>query len=98
LARPKSVTHTVPCVSRSKFDGLISRAVPLGLWAYSSASATCTPILATLCQYVCFLLFDLLPSRLRPDHTTDEDDSVNESDNAGERGRQPGVSPLIFLA
>ena len=37
-------------------------------------------MLATLCQYVGFRLFDLLPSRLRPGRTTEEDDSAKESD------------------
>src|SRR5262249_51454040 len=84
LARPKSVTHTVPCVSSSKFDGLMSRCSTPCLWAYSSASATCTPILATLCQYVGFPLLDRLPSRLRPGSTT-EDDGEDESDTGDEQ-------------
>ena len=38
---------------------------------------------ATLCQYVGFLFFDRLPSRLRPGSTTEEDEGENVSDNAG---------------
>src|SRR5262249_22073968 len=94
LARPKSVTHTVPCVSSSRFDGLMSRCWTPCLWAYSKASATCTPILATLCQYVGFPCLDLLPSRLRPGSTTEEDEGVNESDNAGERQASAPCSSL----
>src|SRR5262245_7413808 len=52
LARPKSVTQTVPRVSRSRFEGLMSRCRTPCLWAYARASATCTPMRATDCQYV----------------------------------------------
>src|SRR6516165_921588 len=85
LASPKSVTHTVPRVSSSKFDGLMSRCLMPCLWAYFRASATCAPRLATLCQYVGFLCLDLLPSRPRPGSTTEDEESENESENAGAR-------------
>src|SRR5262245_3034853 len=80
FARPKSVTQTVPRRSRSKFDGLTSRCRMPCLCAYSRASATCRPILATLCQYDCFLpafFWAALPLLGR---TIDEDETVNESD------------------
>src|SRR5215467_2131095 len=80
LASPKSVTQTVPCLSRSKFDGLMSRCCTPCLWAYSRASATWMPMLATLCQYVGFRLIELLPCRPRPGSTTEEDEGVKESD------------------
>src|SRR6516165_3001929 len=79
-ARPKSVTQTVPEVSNSKLDGLISRCWMPCLYAYSRASATCTPIWATLCQYVAF--FPLLEETAQPEPgNIRDDDNVNESDN-----------------
>src|SRR5690242_7407423 len=51
LANPKSVTQTVPCQSKSKLEGLMSRCKMPCLWAYASASATWSPRRATLRQY-----------------------------------------------
>src|SRR5262245_33221418 len=51
LASPKSVTQVVPRVSSSRFDGLMSRCRIPCAWAYARASATCTPIRATLLKY-----------------------------------------------
>src|SRR5215470_7764072 len=51
LARPKSVTQTLPVSSSSRFDGLMSRCSTPWLAAWAKASATCTPTRATLCQY-----------------------------------------------
>src|SRR5689334_10948478 len=51
VARPKSATQTVPWVSSSKLDGLMSRCSTPGPAAYSSARATWMPIRATLHQY-----------------------------------------------
>ena len=48
LARPKSVTHTLPVVSRIRLPGLISRWMIARLCAYDKAAAVCTPIWATL--------------------------------------------------
>ena len=48
LARPKSVTQTTPWTSSSRFDGLMSRWSMPCRWAYSRASATWSPIRATL--------------------------------------------------
>src|SRR5262249_24907576 len=79
LASPKSVTHTVPHVSSSRLEGLMSRCRMPCLWAYSSAPATCTPTRATLCQYVS-CLDPCLPVPLRcPSKLTDEDDSDDVS-------------------
>ena len=47
LARPKSVTQTVPWASSSRFDGLMSRWRRPGRGRSRRASATCTPIRAT---------------------------------------------------
>ena len=44
LARPKSVTQTVPSVSSSKFDGLMSRYTIPSLWRRPRTSATWKPI------------------------------------------------------
>ena len=41
LASPKSVIQTVPCVSSSRLDGLMSRCSTPCWWAWASASATC---------------------------------------------------------
>src|SRR5262245_41032992 len=51
LARPKSVTQTLPVSSSSRFDGLMSRCRTPWLAAWARASATCMPTRATLCQY-----------------------------------------------
>src|SRR5438445_12905664 len=51
LARPKSVTQTLPVSSSSRLDGLMSRWRMPWLAAWARASATCTPTRATLCQY-----------------------------------------------
>ena len=48
LASPKSVTRTLPSVSRSRFDGLMSRWRTPWRLAYSRASAAWRPIRATL--------------------------------------------------
>jgi hypothetical protein len=48
LARPKSVTQTLPVVSRIRLPGLMSRWMIPRLWAYDRADAVCTPIWATL--------------------------------------------------
>src|SRR5262249_2114800 len=80
FAKPKSVTHTVPRRSRSKFEGLMSRCRMPCLCAYTRTSATCRPMLATLCQYVCPLpLLEPAPALL-PGRMIDEDETVNESD------------------
>ncbi len=51
LASPKSVTQTWPVSSSKRFDGLMSRCRTPWLAAWASASATCMPTRATLCQY-----------------------------------------------
>src|SRR5262245_49892144 len=51
LARPKSVTQTLPVSSRSRLDGLMSRCSTPWLAAWDRASATCRPTRPTLCQY-----------------------------------------------
>src|SRR5437867_284403 len=76
----------------------MSRCTVPCLCAYSRALATCTPICATLRQYVGFLAFGKRASPLCPGRTTEED--ANEEESAGRGGihcrvRRDGIGELI---
>src|SRR2546427_7546439 len=91
LPRPKSVTQTVLRRSRSRLDGLMSRCSTPCWWAYSRAPATCTPIWATLCQYVGGFVFRFPEELLWPGRTTDEPDRLSTSwpDEGGAEDSSP---------
>src|SRR6516164_5136459 len=85
LARPKSVTQTLPVSSSSRLDGLMSRCSTPWLAAWARASATCTPTRATLGQY-------WLPDSLSVDPPLGPGKWMVADEERDERGEMTGVS------
>ena len=92
LANPKSATQTLPLGSSSRLDGLTSRWSTPWRLAYSSASATCNPMRATLRKKVRSGSDRASESAEAPGRLITEEPAGpgDESGGPGERGRRGG--------